>query len=173
MLKAGGYLLKVKNKDDGILRKARVSDAPAIKALIDRWAGQGLMLHKSLSEIYDNLRDFWVFENKGVISGCAGLHISWEDLAEIKSLAVSPECQGQGAGGRLLSRCMAEAEEIGVNRVFALTYVKDFFSRRGFREIDKSLLPHKIWSECIKCSKFPDCDETAMLYEFDSLTERV
>ena len=163
----------MKSKDSGILRKARVEDAQAIKALIDRWAGMELMLPKSLSEIYDNLRDFWVYEKEGVISGCAGLHISWEDLAEIKSLAVSSECQRQGAGSRLLSRCLEEAEEIGVKRVFALTYVKEFFSRYGFREIDKALLPHKIWSECIKCSKFPDCDETAMLYEFDRLKERV
>lgn len=155
------------------VRKAVVSDASGIKSLIDPWASRGLMLPKSLSEIYDNLRDFWVLERKGVLSGCAGLHISWEELAEIKSMAVSEGSTGTGIGGKLLSACLSEAEIIGVKKIFALTYAVQFFSRRGFRIIEKSQLPHKIWSECIKCSKFPDCDETAMLYEFDIKNERV
>ncbi len=163
----------MENDSSGAPRKARVSDAAGIKALIDSWSEKGLMLPKSLSEIYDNLRDFWVFEKDGRVSGCAGLHISWEDLAEVKSLAVSPETMRQGAGSRLLAACMSEAEALGIRRVFALTYVKEFFLRHGFREIDKASLPHKIWSECIKCSKFPDCDETAMLYQFDTPPERV
>lgn len=163
----------MKNERFAEPRKARVGDAAGIKALVDNWSDKGLMLPKSLSEIYDNLRDFWVFETGGSISGCAGLHISWVDLAEVKSLAVSPETMRQGAGSRLLSACLSEAEALGIKRVFALTYVKEFFSKHGFREIDKSSLPHKIWSECIKCSKFPDCDETAMLYEFDTPPGRV
>jgi amino-acid N-acetyltransferase len=155
------------DREQDVLRKAKIADACAIKSLIEVWAGKGLMLHKSLSEIYDNLRDFWVIEKSGGISACAALHISWEDLAEVRSMAVSEGGQRQGAGSRLLSACMSEAIELGVRKVFALTYATGFFLKHGFREIDKSTLPHKIWSECIKCPKFPNCDETAVLYEFD------
>ncbi len=154
-------------KDKIVIRKAKTTDAPAIKTLIERWAGEGLMLPKSLSELYDNLRDFWVFEINANVCGCAGLHICWEDLAEIRSLAVGDAVRRQGIGSRLIQACMSEARELGINRLFALTYVEDFFLKRGFKQIDKSLLPHKIWSECIKCPKFPDCDETAVLYTFD------
>ncbi len=154
-------------------RKARVSDAKGIKSLVDYWSGEGLMLPKSISEIYDNLRDFWVLERDGKITGCAGLHIAWEDLAEVRSLAVDKSMMGCGDGSLLVDACIREAGDIGVKQVFALTYVKEFFERFGFKEVDKSLLPHKIWSECIKCPKFPDCDEIAVLYKFDTNPEKV
>ncbi|MBF0563860.1 MAG: N-acetyltransferase [Nitrospirae bacterium] len=100
------------------------------------------------------------------IIGVSALHIMWEDLAEIKSLAVSQSFQKRGIGRQLLERCLDEARALGVMRIFALTYVPGFFKKLGFTEIDKSNLPHKIWGECIHCTKFPDCDEQAVILEF-------
>ncbi len=149
------------------LRKAVVIDAKSIKKLIDYWAGEQLMLPRSLSEIYEYIRDFWVWEEEGLVTGCARLHISWEDLAEVKSLAVNREHLRRGIGNKLLLACLSEAKQLGVKKVFALTYAREFFGKQGFVLIDKADLPHKIWNECLKCPKFSDCDETAMLYEFD------
>src|SRR5450432_2738277 len=111
----------------GILRKARTSDALAMQRLINGFADKGAMLHRSLSELYENIRDFFVVEEEGAIVGCAALHVSWKDLAELKSLAVSEAGQGRGYGKRLIGACVAEAEEIGLTRVFALTYVPALF----------------------------------------------
>lgn len=147
------------------IRKAKVKDAEKIKVLIDKWAGKQLMLARSLNELYENIRDFWIYEENGEIIGCSALHVDWVDLGEIKSLAVDEKSQGRGIGAKLLKTCLSEAKEIGLTKVFALTYRQDFFEKHGFTVIDKSLLPHKIWSECIKCPKFPDCDEIALAYE--------
>jgi amino-acid N-acetyltransferase len=92
------------------------------------------------------------------------LHISWSDLAEVKSLAVSEECRHKGLGEELVKICLDEARALGIPTVFVLTYVKPFFQKCGFKEEDKSTLPHKIWGECYRCPKFPNCDETALLY---------
>jgi amino-acid N-acetyltransferase len=120
------------------------------------------MLARSLNEIYENLRDFVVYdEGKGII-GCVGLHISWEDLAEIKSLAVKEERRRQGIGGRLLDAVLEEAKALEIARVFVLTYEPEFFKKYGFLEVDKLQLPHKIWNECINCIKFPNCTEVAL-----------
>ncbi|MBN2372399.1 N-acetyltransferase [bacterium] len=99
------------------------------------------------------------------IIGVCALNIIWEDLAEIRSLAVNEAHQRKGIGTNLVNACIKEASDLGVKKVFCLTYRKDFFSLLGFNEIDKSQLPHKIWADCLKCSKFPDCSEIAMIYE--------
>lgn len=149
-----------------MIRKAKITDVNGIHAILAHFGEKGLLLPRSLSELYDQLRDFSVYENNdGCIVGCVSLHICWEDLAEIRSLAVLEGHQGQGIGRRLVQECLSEAITLGIYRVFALTYQKGFFQRLGFRIVDKSLLPHKVWSDCIKCPKFPDCDETAMLME--------
>lgn len=147
------------------IRKATIRDTAEIQALINYYADKDKMLPRSLNEIYENIRDFWVSEKDGSIIACAALHVIWDDLAEVKSLAVKDGFKKHGIGRRLLNKCIDDAKALGVNRVFALTYVPDYFKRFGFNEIPKEKLPHKIWSECIKCPKFPDCGEIALLYE--------
>jgi amino-acid N-acetyltransferase len=147
-----------------MIRKAKVQDIQTIKKLVEPYGKSGAMLPVSLAELYDRLRSFFLFEDgsNGVV-GIAALHVTWDDLAEIRSLAVAKSHKGQGIGSKLVERCMKEATEIGVGRVFVLTYVPEFFQKVGFQEFDKAKLPHKIWSECLKCVKFPECDETALI----------
>lgn len=148
-----------------MLRRAKSTDVSRIKELIDSFANEGAMLPRSLNELYESLRDFWVYEEEGRIIACGALHPSWEDLAEVKSLAVDRDRQRRGIGAKILQACLSEAGDLGIRRIFALTYQPHFFRKQGFRIINKSDLPHKIWSECIKCPHFPDCREIPLLYE--------
>ncbi|KIH76825.1 N-acetylglutamate synthase [Geoalkalibacter ferrihydriticus] len=145
-----------------MIRKALISDAKAIHKLLMGYAKDGQMLPRSLSEIYENIRDIYVYEDQGAVVGTVCLTICWEDLAEVRSLAVAAGHFGQGIGRQLVEACLEEARRFSLRRVFALTYQRDFFTRLGFYEIEKSELPHKIWSDCLKCAKFPDCDEIAV-----------
>lgn len=145
-----------------MIRKARIPDVKVIHKLLLIYAQQGLMLSRSLSDIYEALRDFYVIEEQGQVIGTVSLHICWEDLAEVRSLAVSPDHMRQGVGRLLVQSCIDEARQLGLKKLFALTYQPGFFSKMGFHLIEKSELPQKIWGDCIKCPKFPDCDETAM-----------
>lgn len=148
------------------IRKAVIGDVKAIHTILNHYANQGLLLPRSLSELYDHLRDYYILENndrKDLIQGVCALGICWEDLAEIKCLAVSKDQQGKGFGSELVEACLKDARSIGLTRVFTLTYIPDFFVRLGFKEVEKSLLPHKIWADCLKCPKFPYCDETALM----------
>lgn len=150
------------------VRKATVGDVKAIFALVQEFAGKDEMLARSIQEIYGGLRDFsiaWCGEN---IAGIVALHIWDEDLAEIRSLAVAEPFRGLGAGSSLISASLAEASELGINRVFALTYAVGFFEKMSFDVVDKTLLPQKIWGDCIECRKFPGCDETAVIRILDS-----
>ncbi len=150
-------------EDNLRIRKAVIKDVQQIHRLINDQAGRGLMLPRALNEIYTTIRDHFVCEVDGTIVGVCALHILWEDLAEIRSLAISDPYQHKKIGTRLVRRCINEARRLGVRRVFALTYVPEFFRSLGFRDLDKSELPHKIWSDCVKCHKFPDCDEHALI----------
>lgn len=145
------------------IRKATVNDAKAIHVLIKRFAKKYDMLPRSLNEIYENIRDFFICIDNDSIVAAAALHILWEDLAEIRSVAVSKEYQGIGVGKKLVRQCTKEAKKLGVNNVFALTYATEFFVEMDFKEIDKNSLPQKIWGECLKCHKFPECDESAVM----------
>jgi amino-acid N-acetyltransferase len=118
-----------------------------------------------MSELYSQVRDFIVSEDdgSGEIVGCGALQIVWEDLAEIRSLAVQTEYQGQGVGTALIEALLEESGQMGVSKVFVLTYRPELFQRLGFALMDKSLLPHKIWADCIRCTKFPECDEIALV----------
>ncbi len=145
-----------------MVRKAIIKDAREIHKLLLTYARDGLMLPRSLAEIYESIRDFYVFEIDGQVTGTVALNICWEDLAEIRSLAVKADHGGHGIGRHLVEACLAEARQLGLRRVFALTYQKIFFEKMGFCEIEKSELPQKIWGDCMKCAKFPDCDEIAM-----------
>ena len=149
----------------GRLRKARTGDVLTMQRLINTFADEGAMLHRSLSELYENIRDFYVIEVAGEVVGCAGLHVSWRDLAELKSLAVHRSAQGRGYGRGLIQACVEEASEIGLSRVFALTYVPELFVKLGFNVVEKAGLPRKVWTECVFCPKFPDCGEVAVLIQ--------
>lgn len=146
-----------------MIRKAKIKDIKQIKNLINYFAKQDLMLPRSLNELYETLRDFWIYEENNRIMGCCALHIAWDNLAEIKSLAVCKDKQGKGIGKDLISTCLKEAKELGVKKVFALTYKPEYFKKFSFKRIRNSSLPHKIWAECINCSKFPNCKEIALL----------
>lgn len=146
-----------------MLRKAKIEDIKQIQALINTFVKQDLMLPRSLNELYENIRDFFVYEKKNKVVGVCALHISWEDLAELKSLAVDKQYHHQGAGQALVSACIQEAKTLGAKRIFVLTYAPDFFKKAGFKKISHNKLPHKIWAECINCPKFPDCKEVALI----------
>jgi len=146
-----------------MLRKAKIGDLKQIQKLINFFAQKDVMLPRSLNELYENIRDFWVYQEGGKIIGCCALHVSWEDLAEIKALAVQLGKQGHGYGRRLVNACIKEARQIKAKRIFALTYKPDFFKKFGFKKIKHAELPHKIWAECINCPKFPNCQEIALL----------
>ncbi len=148
-----------------MIRKAKVKDVEQIRSLIMEFASNEEMLPRSLSELYDNLRDFFVFEESEKIFGCCALHVMWEDLGEIRSLAVKTEKQGKGIGAKLVEACIEEMSRIGLSKVFALTYKPEFFEKKKFFRIDRAELPHKVWADCIKCPKFPDCGEVPVMYK--------
>ncbi|MFH1415407.1 MAG: N-acetyltransferase [Elusimicrobiota bacterium] len=147
------------------MRKANLDDVKKIHELISDFAGKGLMLPRPLNMIYENIRDFWVIEDDGQISGCCALHSMWENMAEIKSLAVRKDCHGKGYGKELVASCHREAEELHIRKLFALTYIPEFFEKFGYVRREKETMPHKIWSECINCPHFPDCDEILVVKE--------
>lgn len=148
-----------------MIRKANINDPPAIMEIVNRFAARELMLPRPLNEVYENLRDFFLFEQEGSIIGCAALHVTWDGLGEIRSLAVDEGAQGQGIGARLVRECLQEARQLGMKRVFVLTYTPPFFHSLGFRDYPKEELPHKIWTDCLRCPKFPNCDEEALVID--------
>jgi amino-acid N-acetyltransferase len=150
-----------------MLRKARIKDIRDIQKLLTFYANRGEMLSRSLSELYESVRDFYVIEEDGKLLGACALHIMWEDLAEIRSVAVAEEAGRKGLGTKLVTACLDEAHELGLKKVFCLTYKPNFFGKFGFRVVDKSELPHKVWKDCINCVKFPDCDEIAMILDME------
>jgi amino-acid N-acetyltransferase len=153
------------------VEKARISDAAQIHELINRFADMGEMLPRPLSEIYENVRDFFVIREGDQVIGCAALHVIWSDLAEIKSLAVVEDRQRKGVGNELVEACIKEAKDIGMPTIFCLTYKPAFFERFGFAQIEKMELPQKVWAECYRCPKFPDCDEIALIHHFQTSGE--
>ncbi|QWV95207.1 N-acetyltransferase [Geomonas nitrogeniifigens] len=148
-----------------MIRKARIGDVKDIQKLLTNFASRGEMLSRSLSELYEALRDFYVFEEDGQLLGTSALHIVWDDLAEVRSVAVAESAGRRGIGSQVVGACIEEARALGLKKLFCLTYKPDFFAKFGFKVADKSELPHKVWGDCIKCVKFPDCDEIAMILE--------
>ena len=147
--------------------KARIADIPQIQKLVNHFAAKGEMLPRALSELYENVRDFYVVRSGEEVIGCAALHVFWLDLAEIRGVAVVEEMHNQGVGAVIVEACVDEARNLGINTIFCLTYRPGFFERFGFYQIDKKELPHKIWAECLRCPKFPDCDEIALIYPLE------
>ncbi len=152
-----------------MIRKATVSDVKSIHNLLTDYGNKGELLARPLSELYDHVRDFFVFADPetGVIAGCGALQFCWEDLAEVRSLAVNNRFHGKGIGTELIDAALGEAVKFGIKKVFTLTYRPDFFKQFEFAIIDRADLPLKIWADCITCVKFPDCDETAMMKLLD------
>ena len=152
-----------------MIRKATFKDIKAIHALLQEYGTKGELLPRPLTKLYDHLRDFLVYEDgkKDMVVGCCALQFCWEDLAEIRSLAVHPGYTGEKIGSMLAEAALAEAKTFDIKKVFALTYRPGFFKKFGFVQIERSELPLKIWADCILCVKFPDCDETAMMKQMD------
>jgi amino-acid N-acetyltransferase len=154
-----------------MIRKAKLTDVKAIQSLVNQYADAGQMLPRTLNEIYEHLRDFHVYEDNDSLVGVCALHVSWDGLAEIRSLAVHRDRVKHGIGAELVRKCLLEAAELQVERVFVLTYQAVFFNKLGFTEVDKKELPHKIWTDCLNCVKFPDCDETALIINITPKTD--
>ncbi len=151
------------------LRKARITDVKGVhKLIMNTSADDGLVLPRSYNQLYSHLRDFFVVvdeEAEDTVLGCVALAISWENLAEVRSLVVAREARGHGLGRKLVEACLSDAVTLGIYRVFALTNTPDFFRHMGFSEVSKDTLPQKVWSDCLNCPRFPDCDEIALHME--------
>jgi len=145
------------------IRKAKISDLKQAQKLVNDYAKIEQMIPRSLNELYETVRDFVVCEFNGNVCGVCALHIMWEDLAEIRSLAVENKHQKKGIGRNLVKQCLKEAKALGIKKVFALTYQPEFFKKLGFADIDKASLPQKIWGDCVRCPRFPECDEHAVI----------
>jgi len=146
------------------VEKAKIPDVVQMHKLINEYANSGEMLARPLSELYEGIRDFLVIREGERVVACAALQVDWEDIAEIRSLAVAEDKKKTGMGASLVKACLKEAEMLGIQTVFCFTYKPAFFKRQGFVEIDKMELPRKVWTDCLRCPKFPNCDETALVY---------
>ena len=148
-----------------VIQRARLADVDDMKVILDHYAKEGELLNRSRMDMYERIRDMIVARVDGKIVGMAAFHVLWEDLGEVRSLAVSPDRRSAGVGGKLLEACMDDAAELGIRKVFSLTYRPGFFENHGFTQVDKSELPHKVWKDCLNCVTFPDCDEVALIRE--------
>ena len=155
---------------DVSIRKAGIADCGPILKLVNELALLQILLPRSPASVIENIRDFFVAEVDGRLVGCGALHVVWTDLAEIRSIAVDPAIQKAGIGRRLIDMMVAEAEALGIPKLFAFTYVQTFFEKVGFHVVAHGQLPHKVFNDCLHCPKFMACDEIAMervLFETD------
>ena len=144
---------------------ATINDGVGIQELVNHWTAQGLMLPRTLAQTYENLRDFFVVKDGQKIIACAALHIVWNDMAELKSLAVAPGHQSGGYGSKLVAACVEEGKRLGMQQLFALSYEPEFFEKLGWQVANVMELPRKVWNECYRCPKFPGCNEIALTYD--------
>ncbi len=156
-----------------MIRKATLTDVKSIQSLVNQYAETGQMLPRTLNELYEHLRDFNVYEENGELIGVCALHLSWDGLAEIRSLAVKKNRSGRGIGSALVRQCLSEAASLNATRVFVLTYQDVFFRKLGFSDVDKKELPHKIWTDCLNCVKFPNCDEYSLIIDIIPTTDKL
>ena len=149
-----------------MIKKATIADVKEIHSFIQEASKSGEILPRPLNDLFQFLRDYWVYrEGKGrPIRAVNSIHICWDDLAEIRNLFVDPKLRGRGIGETMVRMAIDDAKAIGVGHIFALTYRPGFFERLGFREVDKQIFPSKVWADCLNCLKFPDCDETAVIF---------
>lgn len=148
-----------------MIRPAKIKDVKIIAKIINQHAEKGMMLPIALNQIYEQFRDFIVAEEEGEIIGCGAIHVAWDNLGEIRSLAIEEGYRRKGLGSLLVKKLLSMAREIEIKKIFILTYQVDFFKRFGFNIIEKEMLPHKIWQACLNCPRFPNCDEIAMMLE--------
>lgn len=148
-----------------MIRHAKIYDAPIIQQIVNKYAKKGEMLQVSLNDIYEKILEFIIFEEDGITKGVCALHPTWSDTAEIRSLAVVEEYKRQKIGYSLVDYSLKWGKQIGFVKIFALTYRQDFFESCGFKKTEIDSLPKKIWTDCLKCPKYPDCDETAVIIE--------
>lgn len=153
-----------------MIRSARLTDVPAIQAIINSHAERGRMLFKNFAQLYEALRDFAVYEVEGKVVGCVALTIIWADLAEVRSLAVASDQIGKGIGRKLVEWCVEDARRIGIRKLMALTYEQAFFHKLGFTVVDKDTLPLKVWTDCVRCPKRDGCDEIAVVRELTDVS---
>lgn len=147
-----------------MIKKARITEVKKIYQLISLWSKKGKVLDRSLNYLYENIRDFWIYEENQKIIGCCALHVvGWQDLGEIKSLIIEEKYQRRGIGRKLVEKCAREAKGLGIKSIFALTFTPQFFKKLNFKNIDRKKLPHKIWHDCLNCVYFPDCKEEAVI----------
>ena len=158
-------LLNEEDEREIVIQKAKVRDVEEILELVNAFAAMNLMLPRGPQYLYENIRDLFVVRDGDEVIGYAAHHIFWSDLTEIRAVAVAREKQNQGAGALLVDACLEEARGLGVETVFCLTYKPQFFEKLGFRLVDRGELPRKVWGECLRCPKFPDCDEVALVYQ--------
>jgi amino-acid N-acetyltransferase len=156
---------KMANPVDISAQKATTDDVPHIVEVVNVFAERGEMLPRTVGELYETLRDFFVVRQGQEVVACAALHVTWNDLAEVRSLAVREEGQTLGLGSLLVRACVEEARRLGLKRVFALTMKPVFFEKLGFARADVMTLSRKVWNECYRCPKFMNCDEIAMVVD--------
>ena len=133
------------------VRRARTKDVAGIRALVDGYARAGILLGKAPVALYEDVQEFWVAEDDvGTIVGCGALHVMWEDLAEIRTVAVRPEARGAGVGSRIVETLLVTARGLGVRRVFVLTFEVAFFARHGFREIEGTPVAPEVYEELLR-----------------------
>lgn len=153
------------------VERAKITDVPQIHRLINDYAGGGEMLARPLSDLYEDIRDYMVIRDGERVIACGALHVCWDDLAEIRSVAVARDMQNKGLGGQLVNACLEEAAELGIKTIFCFTYRPEFFKEHRFVDVDKMELPRKVWTDCLRCPKFPNCDETALIYHAEELPD--
>ncbi|HDT15171.1 MAG TPA: N-acetyltransferase [Firmicutes bacterium] len=155
------------------VRRAVVADAKFIQAMLRKHALEADLIVKNLNDIYAQLRDYYILEKDGKPAGVIALHVYWEDLGEIRSFIIEKSFRGKGSGKKLFARVMKEAEELGIKKVFVLTKIPGFFRKYGFKKIEMSRLPQKVWKDCLNCPKFPDqCDESALIMNLRPLKKQ-
>jgi amino-acid N-acetyltransferase len=138
------------NTQQVVIRNARTSDVAAIRTLLDAYAAERILLSKATVTLYEDVQEFYVAELDGVVVGCGALHVLWEDLAEVRTLAVDKEFRGRGIGDRLLATLLDQARQVGVDRVFCLTFEVEFFTRHGFTEIDGAPVSHEVYEQLLE-----------------------
>ena len=158
------FSLSSEVSDPVMIRQAQLSDIPAMLSLINDYASKAVMLPRTELELCESLRDFLVAIDNGQLVGCAALHFYTQHMSELRSLAVAPSRARSGLGKHITEELLVEARKLGVDVVFAFTYVPGFFEKMGFHLVDRAALPLKAWKDCLRCPKFQACDEIAMAY---------
>lgn len=146
-----------------MVRRAKIKDVPQLVKMVNQYAARGEMLPRPLSQVYNSIRDYVVIEQQGQVVACGALHVVWDNIAEVRTVAVAPDKIGQGLGRKIVEYLIEDAYQLELPQIFTLTYKPAFFEKFGFNRVDKKQLPHKAWQDCLNCPKFPECDEVPLV----------